>query len=142
MNPKQSNTQEGLVSIQSGEDLTGKESFLVVLGSSGGVAVANRPTAITELTPYVVEEGAANGENSILRPLDPNRNVRVKAEGTGSAGDVVVMADPAVDADKGMVRALPAAAATYLAVGVAEEDFVDGQLVKIRPVGQREIVVV
>lgn len=141
MSPKQSNTQEGIVSIQSGEDLTGKEAFLVALGSSGGVAVASLPTAITELTPYVVEEGAASGEESKLRPLDPNRNVRIKAEGTGSAGDVVVMADPGTSADKGMVRALPAAAATYLAVGIAEEDFVDGQLVKIRPVGQREIVV-
>ena len=54
---------------------------------------------------------------------------------TGHAAslDVIVLADTGTAADKGKVRALPAAAGTYRGLGIAEEKGVDGQLVLFRP---------
>ena len=36
-------------------------------------------------------------------------------------------------ADKGKVRKVPATSGTYRLIGIAEEAFVDGQLVRVRP---------
>ena len=56
-----------------------------------------------------------------------------RAQGTCNPGDVMVLADTGTAADKGQVRALPAAAGTYRGLGIAEEKGVDGQLVLFRP---------
>ena len=72
-----------------------------------------------------------------MRPLSPTRSMRVAAKGTGSPGDLLVLADGVTTAaDKGKVRSkssLTASSGTYRLVGIAEEAFVDGQLVKMRP---------
>ncbi|MDD4175075.1 MAG: hypothetical protein PHN34_12620, partial [Kiritimatiellae bacterium] len=54
-------------------------------------------------------------------------------KGTCNPGDVIVLADTGTAADKGKVRALPAAAGTYRGLGIAEEKGVDGQSVLFRP---------
>ena len=66
-----------------------------------------------------------------MRPLTPNRTVRVIAKGTGNPGDLLVLADGVTTAaDKGKVRKVPDDDGTYRLVGIAEEAFVDGQLVR------------
>jgi hypothetical protein len=56
-------------------------------------------------------------------------------------GDVLVLADCTLEADRGKVRALPTAAGTYRGLALAEEAGVDGQLVLARPAMIGNIVV-
>lgn len=133
----QSNTQAGPLLLPSASDLTNKEGLLVALGANG----VDLPAADGARTPFVINSGAIQGEDSEVIPLTPDRNVRVIAKGTGSRGDVLVLADVGTAADKGKVRALPATTGTYYAVALAEEDFVDGQLVLSRPIAREAIAV-
>jgi hypothetical protein len=77
------------------------------------------------------------GGQTTVRPMDPNRSVRIVAKGTGNPGDLLVLADGvSTAADKGKVRSkssLTAGSGTYRLVAIAEEAFVDGQLVRSRP---------
>ena len=65
-------------------------------------------------------------------PLVYGEQRRLVAKGTITAGDVVVLADPGTAADKGKVRTLPATEGRYFRAGIAEEDAVDGQYLKVR----------
>lgn len=142
MLPSQSNTQEGLVSFNSGEDLSAKDGYLVKMSRKDGTTPeVLLPTANTDITPYVVVDGGTLDTESVVQPLDPNRNVRVVAEGTGSAGDQICLADTGTAGDKGKIRILPALAATYRVIGIAEEDFVDGQKTLFRPYPVGNVVV-
>lgn len=129
---RQTNVQRGLRPVNSGEALTDKGLYLVTAVDGGSILEVLLPTAVDELSLYLVEEGNALDTNSIVRPLEAGDQIRIKAKGTGSAGAVLVHADPATAADKGKVRSIPATAGRYFSPGVAEEDFVDGQDVLVR----------
>jgi len=107
--------------------------ILVAPYNSSGQIIVTRPAANNDYAIYVLVYGAVSGGKATVRPLDPNRTVRVTAKGTGNPGDALVLADVATTADKGKVRKLPATTGTYRLVAIAEEAFVDGQLVKVRP---------
>jgi hypothetical protein len=136
----QSNTKQGLFHVNAGENLTGKEGYLVKAADAGSKLEVLLPTDVADITPYVVEEGAAHDSDCVVRPLVQGEQLRFVAKGTGSAGDRLTHAAPGTAADKGKVRTLPGGADVYFMVGIAEEDFVDGQYVKVR-VHCREIVV-
>ena len=129
----QSNTRVGDIRVLAGADLTGMEDRLVVMGQDAGVAQVTLPTANSDLALYVLTEDGDNGDLVAVRPLQSDRNVRVALKGTCNPGDVMVLADVATAADKGKVRALPAAPGTYRGLGIAEQVGVDGQLVLVRP---------
>ncbi len=135
-NATQSNTRSGALAMLASADLTGKEGRLVKIGSTGLAEVA----AIADRTPYLVTE-VESATSAVVTPFEPSRNHRVVAEGTGSKGDVLVNADPTTAADKGKLRALPSANGTYHVQAIAEEDFVDGQLVLCRPVSREAIII-
>lgn len=137
----QTNTRVGDIRVAAGEDLTGKEGFLVKLTHDTGVPEVLLPTANSDYALYLVIEGDVDAANVSVRPVEARRNVRVKLEGTCNPGDVLVLADVATPADKGMVRALPAAAGTYRGLALAEEAGVDGQLVLARPAMLGDLVV-
>ena len=137
----QSNTRVGDIRVAAGEDLTGKEGFLVKLTHDSSVPEVLLPTANTDYALYLVIEGAADGENASLRPIEAGRNIRVKLDGTCDPGDVLVLADVATAEDKGKLRALPEDAGTYRGLAIAEEAGVDGQLVLARPAMIGELVV-
>jgi hypothetical protein len=128
----QSNTQQGLFSCNAGEALTDKEGYLVKTADAGSEMEVLLPTDVADRTLYIVEEGAAHDSDCIVRPLRDGDQVRFVAKSTGSAGALLTHAAPATAADKGKVRTLPAAADTYFIVGIAEDDFVDGQHVRAR----------
>ena len=130
----QSNTRVGDIRVLAGADLTGMEDRLVVMGQNAGVAQVTLPAANSDLALYVLTEDGDSGDLVAVRPLQPDRNVRVVLKGICNPGDVLVLADVATAADKGKVRVLPAAAAgTYRGLGIAEQVGVDGQLVLVRP---------
>lgn len=136
-NDTQSDTKVGQLPLICGEALTDKEGYLCKLGSTGALL----PTSIDELAPYLCVAGEAADANGQFQPFTGERNHRVFAKGAGSKGDQLVLADPSTPADKGKLRVLPEAADTYLVLAIAEEDFVDGQSVKVRPVPVLSVVV-
>jgi len=130
----QSNTHEGDILITANEDLSSYADVLVAPYNSSGQLVVTRPAANNDYALYVLVYGAPAAGKATVRPLSPNRTVRVTAKGTGNPGDLLSLADGVTTAaDKGKVRKVPATTGTYRLVGVAEEAFVDGQLVRMRP---------
>lgn len=91
MFPLQSNTKRGPIVVVAGDDLTGKEGYLVKLGSNSGVPSAYLPAALTDLATYVVAEGGSAGKNVTLIPLEPGMQFRVVTNSTTFvAGDKIV----------------------------------------------------
>jgi len=129
----QTNTRVGDFRVLAGADLTGMEDRLVVMGQDTGVAEVALPAANSDFALYVLTEGGLDGELVAVRPLQPDRNVRLALKGMCNPGDVLVLADVATAADKGKVRVLPAVAGTYRGLGIAEQVGVDGQAVLVRP---------
>jgi hypothetical protein len=97
-----------------------------------GVPEVKLPAAITDITPYLIGDSAADTELAEVVPLEDGRNVRLKLKGTCNPGDQLVLAAIA-GSDAGMVRLIPTAAGTYRVIAIAEEAGVDGQLVLCRP---------
>jgi hypothetical protein len=128
----QSNTRVGSFQVLAGETLTSKEGYLVKMTHDTGVPEVKLPAAITDITPYVLGEGAADAELVTVIPLIAERNVRIVLKGTCNPGDQLVLAAIA-GSDAGMVRLIPTAAGTYRVIAIAEEKGVDGQLVLCRP---------
>lgn len=128
----QSNTRVGSFPVLAGEALTGKEGYLVKMTHDTGVPEVKLPAAITDITPYVVGEGAADAALVTVVPLIAERNVRIVLKGTCNPGDQLVLAAIA-GSDAGMVRLIPTAGGTYRVLAIAEEAGVDGQLVLCRP---------
>jgi hypothetical protein len=129
---KQSNTRVGKFSVLAGEYLTDKEGYLVKMTHDTGVPEVKLPAAITDITPYVVGDGAADTQLTEVIPLEQDRTVRLKLKGTCNPGDQLVLAAIA-GSDAGMVRLIPTAGGTYRVIAIAEEAGVDGQLVLCRP---------
>ena len=128
----QSNTQAGQIVLNSSEDLQDKEGYLVKIIDTSNVAEFALPDAETDLALFVITDGGDEDENTAALPLSPDRNVRLKLNGTCVPGDVLVLAD--IDGTRdGMVKVLPAVGGTYRGLAIAEEVGADGQLVKARP---------
>ena len=128
---KQSNVQDGPKLMNSGEALTGKEGYLVKVVDGGSIPELKLPEAVTDVCLFVVDEGGALDTDSKVIPLETGKEYRVKANGTGSAGAVVVL--EAISGENiGKVRTVPATGGYYFSPGVAEEDWVDEQDLKIR----------
>jgi hypothetical protein len=133
----QSNTKEGDLLIVANEDLSLLADVLVAPYNNAGQLVVTRPVANNDPAVYLLVYGASPGQPATVRPMSENRSVRIVGKGTGNPGDLLVLADGVtVAADKGKVRSkssLTAGSGTYRLVAIAEEAFVDGQLVKSRP---------
>lgn len=127
----QTNIKNGPILVNSGEALTDKEGYLVKAADAGSVLEVLLPEAVTDICLYVVDEGAAHDSDSKVIPLVAGEQIRVKANGTGSAGAVVVL-EAISGANIGKVRTIPATAGYYFSPGIAEEDWADEQNVKIR----------
>ena len=125
----QSNTQAGQIVHNSSEDLQGKEGYLAKIINTSNVAEFALPTAVSDLALFVITDGGDEDENTAALPLSPERNVRLKLNGTCVPGDVLVLDDT----DLGKVKKLPTAAGTYRGIAIAEEVGADEQLVKARP---------
>jgi len=129
----QSDTRSGTFRVLAGEDLSEKKGYLAVLTHDTGVPEVILPATNGAYALYLVDDGGADAEYVDVEPLEAGRNVRAVLKGTCNPGDVLVLADTGAAADKGKVRALPAAAGTYFGLAIAEEKGADGQLVLCRP---------
>ena len=139
----QSNTKAGHRPFVGAAGLVNNEGKLLVLSSNSGVPTVALPTATTDIPQFVlVDDGATQtsasnlaGQQVQAQPLSAGENVRIRAYNAGAAGVKLVMADPTANAgaQAGMVKAIGTVAGVFVQIGVAEEDFVDGQLVLVRP---------
>ena len=125
----QSNTQAGQIVLNSSEDLQGKEGYLAKIINTSNVAEFALPEAVSDLALFAITDGGDEDENTAALPLSPERNVRLKLNGTCAPGDVLVLDGT----DLGKVKKLPTAAGTYRGIAIAEEVGADEQLVKARP---------
>jgi hypothetical protein len=130
----QSNTQQGPRPFNSGEALTGKEGYLAVLVDGDSIPELLLPTTVSELALFIIDEGGALDKDSAAIPLVAGEERRIKANGSGSAGAILVLEAPGADPfpNKGKVRTIPATEGVYFSPGIAQEDFVDEQLVNVR----------
>ncbi|MFA6962438.1 MAG: hypothetical protein WC205_16910 [Opitutaceae bacterium] len=110
-------------------DLTDKTGHLVLVVNGGFTT----PTADTDIATHVLVEDGAIGDIVSALPLTALDQVRAVAKGAGNQGDNLVLALVATAGDRGKLRVLPATPGVYVQIGRAEEDFVDGQHLKFRP---------
>lgn len=128
----QSNTQPGQIVLNSSEDLRSKEGHLVQIINTSNVAEWALPNTEQDLALFVVTDGGDENKNTAALPLSPDRNVRLKLDGTCVPGAILVLAS--IDGAKdGKVKTCPATAGTYRGIAIAEEVGADGQLVLARP---------
>jgi hypothetical protein len=138
MSPVQTNTQQGLITVKSTTDWSSYVGRFVNIGSDGHPAF---PSA-GGVALYVIEDAYAEGgyftppSNTLsgvaykvtLRPLSPDRNVRVVA------GDVIACAAQIASTAAGLAVTASASASNKL-LAFAEEAGVSGQYILIRPLG-------
>ncbi|HMP89683.1 MAG TPA: hypothetical protein PJ991_05755 [Kiritimatiellia bacterium] len=130
----QTNIQIGqiVLPINSEGGLTPAEGLLAILANEGGIATVRTPASLDAVPLYVFTDIDSVHNKASVLPLSPDRNVRVRLQGTCEPGNQLVLAVLNGTHD-GKVRALPSAPGTYRTLLIAEEAGVDGQLVKARP---------
>lgn len=148
LNPQQTSVKNGDVSYACASDLTGKENFLTKMTTVSTVATISLPTAALDINcVYVVMSGDTVARGSAAEVPNPGDQCRLKAYGTGNAGDLLILADPTANsgAQAGMVRSFTGSHApssssgTYWVFGIAEEVFIDGQFVLSRYIPQTKV---
>lgn len=123
----QSNTTNGVVAKVAAAAITA--GYLVKLTTAGLVTPV---AAVGDRAMFVALNDAASGDPVDCLPLSPERNVRIKAgtvSGTQNAGVAVYLA--AAPAADGRINEVSTNATK---IGYAEETFVTGQLVLVRPI--------
>lgn len=127
----QIDTKEGQIQLLAYEDLTGLEGRLVKIVDDSNVPSFALPAAQNDLAIFILTDGGDDGELVSALPLVAENNMRVRLNGTCNAGERLVL--DISSTNYGKVKTIPATAGLYLVIGVAEEDGVDEQLVKFRP---------
>ncbi|AHF94601.1 hypothetical protein OPIT5_29300 [Opitutaceae bacterium TAV5] len=126
MNPDQSNTKYGPLPFVATAAIA--RTRLVKLVNNAGNPAVSPLAALTDIPAFYTNEAVDNAGGIVdVNPLDPQRNHRLWLTGAANPGDVLV-SDGA-----GGVKVLPAAAGTYVRIGIAEETGVDGQIILLRP---------
>ena len=137
LNPLQSNTRKGDITLPAKSDLTGKENFLVKVVSDSGVAKFDLVASTDDLAVYVLGSGATAGNDSVAESPALGENFRAVLKGTCVPGDKLTLADPTTAADAGKLRKQPTTTGTWRLFAIAEESGVDGQYILARRVSER-----
>lgn len=132
MFPSQSNILSGSRKFNSGEALTDMEGRLVKLVDGGSIPELLLPEAVSDICLFVVGDGNGLDEESEVIPLEVGKEIRIRTNGVVAAGAVLVL-DAIAGANIGKVVTIPAVAGIYFSPGIAAEDAVDEQLIKVNP---------
>lgn len=134
MNSLQTNTKPGFGSrpYNSGEALTDMEGRLVKVVDGGSIPELLLPTAVSDVCLFAVSDGGALDTPSDVIPLVPGQEIRLRLNGTVSAGAVLVL-EAISGANIGKVRTVPATEGVYFSPGSAAEDGADEQMVLVNP---------
>lgn len=132
----QSDTIQGQFVAIAGENLAGKEAHIVSLANDSGKPVFVLAAGATDPAEYLLLEGGASGAEVTVLPLTRERNVRVALSGTCVPGELLIL-----DGDTGKVKKIPETNGTYIAYFRAEEAGADGQLLKVRWITAKSVIV-
>jgi len=132
LNPLQTNTRQGEITLLASVSLAGKENYLLKIVNDGGVAKFALPTAITDIAPYICASGAAAGSEVQGEAPSTGENCRVRLTGTCVPGDRLCLS-----ATYGTLYAPATSAGSLLVEYIAEEAGVDGQDVLCRRIPAR-----
>jgi hypothetical protein len=134
LNPSQSDTRLGDISLVANSNLTGKECYLwKILSNGGGPGLFDLPSSSTDEAFFVGASGDIQGNIVAAESPDLAENCRVYIDAACNAGDKLALST-------GTWGYLTKPAAGYGAgfyTFMAEEDAVAGQLVKIRRIPDR-----
>lgn len=121
--------------INAGADLTGLEGRLVKIADGGSIPEVVAPAAVADICPFILVREATEDTLCDVLAIAGEKEVRIRANGSGSAGDTLVLCDPTAStgANKGKVESVGTTQGSYFSPGIALEDFVDEQLVRVRP---------
>ena len=132
-----SNTQQGLITVLSTTDFSSYIGRFAKIGtdgypalpSAGGIAFYVIEDAYTEGGYITPPSGIAAGVayKVVLRPLSPDRNIRVKTSA------IIVQGSPVTSDAVGL--ACPASSGNYVLAYTEAESAVSGQYALLRPMG-------
>ncbi len=89
LNPIQSNTKEGDISLPASVNLTGLESYLWKIVNNAGAPNFALPTAITDPAYYVGASGDIAGNTVAAESPGMDENCRIAFSGTCNPGDML-----------------------------------------------------
>lgn len=131
LNPGQTDTRKGDITLLASVDLTGRENQLLKIVNAGGVAKFALPTAITDIAPFICASGDVAGNEVAAEVPSGNENCRVAVNGAVSPGDLLCI-DP--NAYGKLYKPAGGSGAT-VAWFVAEEAAAAGGLCRVRKIG-------
>ena len=131
LNPSQSNTKRGAITLAAGVNLTGCENLLWKITNNNGVPNFALPTAVTDMALYVGGSGDVAGNESAAERPDAGENCRVLLDGTCNPGDLLSLSP--TNWGRMYKPGAGSGATNYMAV--AEEAGVAGQLTLVRMIG-------
>ena len=135
LNPGQSDTKLGAITLPGSVDLTGKENLLWKIVNSSGVAKFALPTAVTDLAVYVGASGDIAGNDCQAESPTSGENCRILLDGTCNPGDPLCISPT----NFGRVYVPAAAAGAKLVEYVAEEIGTAGQRLLVRRIPARRM---
>lgn len=119
----------GLVVRSTATDSGIVAGLLVKVSAQDGVLTkVALPAAVTDNIEGIVDDCLSTSRCSVL-PLNPDQEIRVLMYGAGSAGDELILTASAY----GRLCSRATGSGTYHVKAVALEDFVSGQLARVRP---------
>ena len=89
LNPIQSNTKEGDISLPASVNLTGLESYLWKVANNSGAPNFALPTAVADAAYYVGASGDIAGNTVAAEAPDMGENCRIAFSGTCNPGDML-----------------------------------------------------
>lgn len=89
LNPLQSDTREGAITLPASVNLTGLENYLWKIVNNSGVANLALPTAITDYAYYIGASGDVAGNSVAAEAADIGENCRIAFSGNCNPGDVL-----------------------------------------------------
>lgn len=133
LNPLQSNTGVGTLTLATSVDLTGKENCLLKIVNDSGTPKFALPTAVTDIAPFICARGGTTSDNSVAETPWATHTCRIKLFGTCVPGDKLCLNSDSY----GSVYVPAGSAGSLLVEYIALEPGVSGQYVLCVPIPPR-----
>lgn len=138
LNPIQSDTRRGDITLPAAANLTGLEGYLVKISNNGGVPNFALPAAVSDYAYYILASGDVQGNNVAAEAPTLGENCRIAFSGLCNPGDPLSLNPNAW----GQLYKPAGGAGNIFYDWVAEEAGLGGttavpQFLKVRRVGSR-----
>ena len=133
LNPGQTNTQKGVITLPAAVNLTGCENLLWKIVNNNGVAGFALATASTDYAFFVGASGDAAGNFVAAEPPDMNDQCRVLLDGACNPGDLLALST----LNWGRLAVPAAGYGTGYYTFMAEQAGQPGQLLLVRRINDR-----